>query len=177
MSAVKSTITQGLVLGESYGAMSKRLTSTFEGDAVKARRVVRTEAHRNAQAGSLAASEHANDLGVEMELMWQSTIDDRTRGQHQLMDGKLAVNLSTRGSKGERWLFTLPDGVTAPAPGMSGYAHHDINCRCAKRSFIKGFEPSVRRIRGEGVVPYKTYTEWAEEKGIPMKYKYPVTSE
>jgi hypothetical protein len=31
---------------------------------------------------------------------------------------------------------------------------------------IKGYEPKSRRIRDEGIQPYKTFTDWAKEKGL-----------
>ena len=162
---VKQTITQGLIQGNSYSKMARRLTTTFEGDLAKANRVVRTEVHRNKEAGSLAAGEHARELGVKFSVVWMSTLDARTRDQHGSMDGQVAKEVD-----GKTWEFTFPDGIKTPAPGMSGYAHHDINCRCTTRKRPTGFEtPSMRRIRGEGLTEYKTYDQWAEEKGIKRK--------
>ena len=51
-------------------------------------------------------------------------------------------------------------------PGLSGDPAFDINCRCAVRPQVDDYAPRVRRIRGEGVQPYQTYTEWAKNKGI-----------
>lgn len=160
---IKQTVTQGLIQGSSYKKMADRLTTTFEGDAVKANRVVRTEAHRNKEAGSLAAAKHAKDLGVEFEVIWIAILDDRTRDQHGAMDGQIATN-KTDGT----WEFVFPDGLKTPAPGMSGYAHQDINCRCSTAKYPFGFLPKARRVEGE-IREYQTYDEWVEEKGITKK--------
>lgn len=160
---VKQTVTQGLITGSSYKDMATRLTKTFEGDVVKANRVVRTEAHRNKEAGSLAAGKHAKKLGVNFEVIWIATLDDRTRDQHGAMDGQIATN-KTDGT----WEFVFPDGLKTPAPGMSGYAHQDINCRCSTAKYPFGFLPKARRVEGE-IREYQMYDEWAKEKGITKK--------
>lgn len=167
---VKQTVTQGLITGSSYKDMATRLTKTFEGDVVKANRVVRTEAHRNKEAGSLAAGKHAKKLGVKFTVTWISTLDERTREQHGQMDGQVAADKSD-GS----WEFTYPDGLKTQAPGMSGYGHQDINCRCSTMKRPVGYEPSFRRVKGEGVSTYKTYEDWAASKGIP-KSKYSIST-
>lgn len=38
------------------------------------------------------------------------------------------------------------------------------NCRCNFIEIVKGFEPKFRRVRGEGVIPYKTYEEWKKNR-------------
>jgi SPP1 gp7 family putative phage head morphogenesis protein len=158
----REQITQGLIQGESYKKMADRIKEVLEKDAAGALRVARTEAHRNAQAGRLASFEHAEAKGVEIEKVWSSAVDGRTRDTHAAMDGQTV---------GQQEDFESPSGATGPAPGMLGDAAEDINCRCSVRAQIKGYSPELRRIRGEGVVPYQNFSEWAEAKGIPMKYK------
>jgi hypothetical protein len=38
------------------------------------------------------------------------------------------------------------------------------NCRCTTRAEFKGFEPTVRRAKGEGIINYKTYDEWYKDR-------------
>lgn len=151
----REQITQGLLRGESYGKMSGRLKEVFEGDAKKALRVASTEAHRAQNEGILRAGEESEEKGVQMMKVWDATLDDKTRDDHGAMDGvKVEVDDD----------FELPDGSSGPAPGEIGEPEHDINCRCRLRYEVKGYAPDVRRVRGEGVQPYQTYTEWKASK-------------
>jgi hypothetical protein len=60
----------------------------------------------------------------------------------------------------EDGIFTLPDDSTGPAPGLiNGPAGQNINCRCSYFKEIDGIKPTERRIRGEGIVPYETFTQ------------------
>jgi len=153
----KEQITQGLIKGESYKNMSDRIKELYEGDAKKSMRIVRTEGHRNTQQGILNAGEHAAEMGIKMLKVWDAAIDDKTRDDHRDMDGEKVKTDED---------FTLPDGSSGPGPGMTGVAEQDIQCRCRLRYEIEGYAPEVRRVRGEGVVPYETYNEFKEAKGI-----------
>lgn len=154
---VKQEITQGLVKGESYAKMAKRLTKTFEGDAYKSRRVVRTEAHRAQQLGRLHSIEQAEKY-VETERVWDASLDGTTRESHRQLDGQVA---------NEDGLFEI-NGLTAEAPGMFGDPAEDINCRCTVRVQVSGRQPSVRRARNDdgstSVIPWTNYEDWYENR-------------
>lgn len=150
---LKSNITQGLIKGESYAKMAKRMNEVLGGDAVKAMRVARTEAARNYSQGSLAAMEHAISKGVSIRKEWIATLDERTRDTHAAMDGVI-VDADKN--------FRLPSGAQGPAPRMTGVAAEDINCRCALGKVVAGAGDTVAR---------QTYMDWAKEHGIP-KSKY-----
>ncbi len=152
---VREAITRGIIQGQPYEQIGERITERMEVSASKALRIARTETHRCQQQGRLDAYEHADEQGVEMEKAWLSTVDSVTRDDHQDLDGQ------TVGMDED---FTLPSGETASAPGMFGVPEQDINCRCSVRAQIKGFKPTVRRIQGEGVVPYKTFKEYAADR-------------
>ena len=148
---IRENITQGLIKGESYRDMAKRVKNVLEGDAAKAIRVVNTESHRAQNDGRLKSMEHAASKGVIMKKRWIATLDDRTRDLHQELDGQ-EIDIDEN--------FTSPSGASGPAPGQLGSPEDDINCRCTMISVIKGFEPEVRRARGEGIIPYQNYKEW-----------------
>ena len=75
-------------------------------------------------------------------------------------------NLQTQ----EGWY--LATAIVPPnATEVKGLLVH--NCRCSVRAEIEGYSPKVRRARGEGVIPHTNYRDWAEAKGIPLKYKGP----
>ncbi len=151
---IKQELTQGLIRGDSYTTMTRTLKEVLENDATKAKRIVQTESNRIMNNARNDAINHAVSQGVILKKVWQATLDDKTRDRHGELDGKAAD---------KDGLFHM-SGYSAAFPGDFGVASLDINCRCSVISVIEGFEPSVRRVRGEGVVPYKTYEEWRKAK-------------
>lgn len=118
---IQQEITQGLVQGETYKQMAKRIKGALENDTVKAMRIVRTEAHRAVETGKLQAAEHAHKNGVVTYKVWNTVHDQRVRDRHRLLDGKkVPVDQD----------FKL-GAITGKAPGqMSGGASMNVNCRC-----------------------------------------------
>lgn len=157
ISKINQEITRGLIKGQSYGKMAAAIKETLGNDAKKALLVAETEAHRVHMAARLESAQHADDIGVEMVKVWVSTLDDKTRDTHQTLDGQEADKNGN---------FHSTSGAVGPAPGHMGMASEDIRCRCTFTERVKGTRPEFRRIRGEGVVPYKTYKEWADAKGL-----------
>jgi hypothetical protein len=52
-----------------------------------------------------------------------------------------------------------------PYPGWEGLeASQRIHCRCDIRFEIEGFEPTIRRDREGGILPYQTYDTWKEDR-------------
>lgn len=147
---IRQQITQGLIQGESYPKMAKRIKTTLEGDASKALKVAQTEAHRVQQEGRLASMDHAEGKGVIMVKVWTATLDERVRNTHAELDGKKV---------GTDEYFEVR-GLSAKAPGLFGDASEDIGCRCTIRAEIDGYGPELRRSREEGTIPYTTYKEW-----------------
>jgi SPP1 gp7 family putative phage head morphogenesis protein len=151
---IRSEITQGLIQGESYPKMAKRIKTTLDGDATKAMRVVRTEGHRNTQAGRNECYARAQAKGVDLVKVWSASLDDRTRISHAKLDGQEA----------DKDGYFHVAGAKAQHPGGFGVAALDINCRCSVRGQIRGFAPKVRRVRGKGEQSYQTYNEWYKER-------------
>lgn len=128
LSQIKTELSQGLIKGEGYAKIAKRLEKSTEMSANKTIRIVRTEGHRAQSVGRKLALDNvegaADRLGIKIKRVWVATSDDRTRDSHKAMDGKEAE---------DDGLFTLPSGVRTEGPGMSGVAEEDINCRCTVR--------------------------------------------
>jgi len=61
-------------------------------------------------------------------------------------------------------IYVAMNNLSHNGDNINGIVVH--NCRCSIRYEIEGFEPKFRRVRGEGVVPYKKYKEWAKAKDI-----------
>lgn len=154
---VQQEITQGLVKGESYHKIAGRLKKSLEGDAGKARRIVRTEAHRAQQTGRLKSIEQAEKY-VDIERVWDSALDGGTRDSHRMLDGQIAD---------ENGMFSI-GGMEAEAPGMFGDPAEDINCRCSVRAQVSGNNPTTRRARNDdgstSVIPWTNYEEWKKNR-------------
>ncbi|GGA31151.1 phage minor head protein [Psychrobacillus lasiicapitis] len=122
---IQQEVTQSLVRGSTYKEMATTLKDTFEGDYNKAIRVTRTETHRVREQGTLDSAKRASSKGVIMLKKWRNMKDSRVRksskANHRKMDQK-KIPVDD--------LFDLGNGERGVAPGNTGYAHHDINCRC-----------------------------------------------
>jgi SPP1 gp7 family putative phage head morphogenesis protein len=155
---ISTEITQGLLAGEGYSTISKRIEKAVGFSSVKARRVARTEAHRSQVQGRIDSAEQASKF-VDMTKMWDSTLDRNTRDWHQKLDGTVI---------GKDDNFTTPKGGNGKAPGHMNNASDDINCRCTALFLVNGKKPSVRRSRLDNgktkVIPYTTYEDWKKER-------------
>jgi SPP1 gp7 family putative phage head morphogenesis protein len=153
-------ITQGLIAGEGYSDIARRIEKTVGFSATKAKRVARTEAGRCQSLGRLDSYKQASKY-VKMEKVWSATLDRITRSSHQVLDDDKADAEGYFHFKGHK----------AEAPRLFGVAELDINCRCAFISTVNGKKPSVRRERLENgktvIIPYLDYKSWAKDKGFP----------
>lgn len=162
LESIEEGITQGLIRGESYREMAKRISDVMDKDMNRALMTARTEAHRIQTKGRLHAYETAERYGAEIERVWDATLDTDTRSTHQSMDGQVAD---------ENGMFTNENGDQAEGPGLFGDPSEDINCRCSVRARVKGYEDNNRRARVDGerggkseIVQYETYEEWYKER-------------
>ncbi len=151
----QSAIMRGITNGDSYTKIARSIKDQFDRGLSDALRVVRTEAGRCWSEGAENAHQQALDSGLNVRKRWSSTLDKRTRSSHGRLDGQYAD---------ENGLFWI-NGFSAPQPREFGSPEIDINCRCSTVDILDGIEPSVRRIRGEGIVPYTTFKDWAEPRG------------
>jgi SPP1 gp7 family putative phage head morphogenesis protein len=153
---IRENVTRGLIQGESYPKMAARVKDVLDGDATKAMRVIRTEAHRVTQQGQQDVCEEAIRRGANVEKEWSALLDDRTRDEHGALDGvRVPVDQP----------FTI-DGYSAMVPGGFGEPEMDINCRCHARPHVIGFESSVRYVKGEGLQPWQNYATWDAKRKL-----------
>jgi len=150
---MKQQLTQSLISGESYQDAAKRIKNRMDVGATNVVRIAQTEMHRSQSAGRLRGLHQAASKGVIMKKRWSATLDGDTRPAHQDLDG------TTIGLDED---FISNAGGKGPAPGQLGTAADDINDRCTVISVIEGYEPKLRRARGEGVIPYTNYNDWKE---------------
>lgn len=134
---IKQDISVGLMNGDRYSTMANRIKKSVEGDYKKAIRIARTETHRVREAGNHDAAVSVNDAlknstaGVQMMKTWRTMKDERVRpakakGKNRKYDHRKMEGVSIPIDEE----FTLPSGAKTAAPGQSGVAGEDINCRC-----------------------------------------------
>lgn len=146
---IQQEVTQGLVKGETYGTMAKRLKEALEGDAAKALRIVRTESKRSIETAKHDSAVHATKNGVVMMKEWNTVQDERVRSSHAPLDG---VKIPTDE------YFEI-DGERAEAPTMFSSPEHSINCRCFLTYSIKSIEkPKYKELEN------MTFEAWRKER-------------
>lgn len=161
--SVRTTITQGLIRGSSYSRMSRELRRTINGTLADAQRIVRTESARATTLGTQRAYDQAEDAGVETRRVWDATLDMRTRPAHARIDGTPATNRGSETDPDYQWYLA---GEWVRGPAQHSDPAQSVNCRCAIRPEIVGYEPRVRRSRADGLRNYETFGEWAKRKGV-----------
>lgn len=154
---IRSTLASGLTRGDSFAKMSREIRDAINSNRHAAIRIARTEGQRAQVMGTQRTHQRAEELGIQGNEYWVATIDGRTRDRHGALDGKPKDK--------ERNGWRVPGTNTwAPGPLQSGIASFDVNCRCTTEYRIDDEAPSVRRIRGEGVVEYETYEDWKSKQ-------------
>ena len=161
---VRKAVTLGLVRGEGYPQMAKRIRdvigisytaggkpkATGKGLLYKSTRIVRTEGQRAVVEGQSKAYQKAKTQGVQLKEIWDAALDSRTRPEHGSLDGK---------AKQEQGWY-VPTIGWIPAPLQSGVASFDIHCRCRIRGEIAGYPPKTRGQKGNGQQPWVDYESW-----------------
>lgn len=147
---IKQQIGIGLSQGDRMSTMARRITDRIDIDYRKATRIVRTEAHRVREAGYHDCANEIDDVlsssdAVDMVMAktWRTMKDEAVRPQRRARKGKNGKVSSKRKTLGGpnhmkmegktvalKEKFDLGGGVKTDAPGQSGVAGHDINCRC-----------------------------------------------
>lgn len=146
---IQQELTQGLVQGETYTTMSKRLKTALEGDTSKAMTIAKTECHRVMESSKLDSTIHAHKNGVIMTKQWNNRSDERSRPAHKAADGqKVAVDD----------MFTI-GSVKGMAPGQLGRASDDINCGCFLTYSVETVKkPDVKELDG------MVFNTWMKER-------------
>lgn len=141
---IQNELNIGLMQGDRYEKMAKRISERLGVSESKAMNITRTETHRNIESGFMDCAEHIQEGLDESDLIyaatWQTMEDERVRPQQRRKTSKgWKTTLSRNGANhikmngvtvkaGE--MFDLGGGVKAKAPSQSGVAAHDCNCRC-----------------------------------------------
>jgi hypothetical protein len=152
LKALRAALATGLPQGISYIDMMKNITKVFNLTAYEAMRIIRTEGQTALNAGTADAYLRAKEKGIELDEIWDATLDGSTRPTHQVADGT---------KKQEDGYFYV-GGYPTLYPCWEGLpAKERIQCRCRVRAEIAGYSPLLRRSKEDGVIPYQTYSDWA----------------
>jgi hypothetical protein len=152
LKALRGALATGLPQGISYTDMMKNITKVFNISAYEAMRILRTEGQAALNAGASDAYLRAKEKGIELDEIWDATLDGSTRPTHQAADG------TTKGKDG----YFRVGGYPALYPCWEGLpAKERVQCRCRSRAEISGYSPLLRRSKEDGVIPYQTYFDWA----------------
>lgn len=141
---IQQELNIGLINGDRYDQMAKRISQRVGVSQSKAYNIVRTETHRNVEAGFLDSAvsytEEFAEQGLIGTLTWHTRKDERVRPQQRRKTKKgWKTYWSKNGANHMKMegvavragdLFDLGNGVGAKAPGLSGVAAHDCQCRC-----------------------------------------------
>ena len=155
---IQSAVLQGVLQGESPYDVAKRLQQVGQMNYNSAVRYARTMTTSAQNAGRYESFHRAKDLGVDLTIEWQATLDHRTRHAHRMMHGQ-----RTEVDKP----FYTPDGYTiyypADCTGESTAPQSEIwNCRCTLLSWVKGFEGDT--IKDAPGMDGMSFEEWQREK-------------
>ncbi len=175
---IKRNISVGLSNGDRVETMAKRMSETLDSSYKKAVGITRTETHRAREAGFQDSANGIDEAikngnsGMRMVKTWRTMKDSRVRpnqrrktkkgwkttksrsgANHQKMEGKIVLVDEE---------FDLGGGVKAKAPGQSGDAANDVNCRCFLEYDIMTEEEFVQK---GGKLPEKAFTK-QEDSGI-----------
>lgn len=122
--SIRAELSRGIANGSTWneiaGKIAKGMNSPFNKSYNRAILIARTEGHRIQQRSALDGQFAAKEKGADVLKQWDSTLDNRTRPHHRMLDGQIRELDED---------FEI-DGLKATAPGHFGKASEDCNCRC-----------------------------------------------
>ena len=122
--SIRAELSRGISSGSSWNEMAiriaKGMNSPFNKAINNAIRIARTEGHRIQNEAALDGQHGAKKKGADIVKQWDSTLDSRTRPEHQECDGQIREIDEPFDVGGEKM----------QAPGVGGSARNVCNCRC-----------------------------------------------
>lgn len=123
--AIGSTLTQGVGLGESIDKLAGRVQSVFDSSDSRATLIARTEVIGASNGLSHDFASAVNDSGaMAVQRTWLATLDERTRPDHADADGQTVEGFDTPYDVGGEELMYPGD--------ENGSAEQVANCRCTE---------------------------------------------
>ena len=158
MQKVNSALLQGILQGEAIDKVADRLRQVTNMDVSSSMRNARTIMTAAQNAGRMDSYKEAEDMGIEMEKVWLSTLDERTRESHAEMYGE-AADVDEEFS----------NGLMYPAD-PSGDPSEVYNCRCTLISRVKGVKLGLGSIDDD--YTEENYENWLENRAQRMRLGY-----
>ncbi len=122
--SIRAELSRGIANGSTWTEMAAHIAhgmnSLFHKTMNKAMRIARTEGHRIQNRAQMDTLNNAKENGADVVKQWISTLDDRTRESHKVLDGQIR----------EIEDYFEVNGHKAKYPGGFGVASEDIHCRC-----------------------------------------------
>jgi len=157
---IQSAVLQGILQGESPYDVAKRLQNVGQMNYNAAVRYARTMTTNAQNAGRYQAFRRADQIGVDLTIEWQATLDGRTRHEHRMMHGQ-------RRGVGEPFEI---EGVKILWPAQVNYDGSNLpqeliwNCRCTLLSWVKGFEGDT--VKSSPKMGDMSFEEWQNAKAM-----------
>lgn len=154
---ITAQITSGILQGESIKHLADRLQKNIptmnRDSAIRAARTAVTSAQN---AGRIDSYFQAEGMGIRLKKRWLSTLDNRTRHAHQLLDGQVQPN--------EKPFQSILGDIMFPGDPNASPANV-YNCRCTLIAEVEGVDTSdaLRRDRW-GLLPNMTFAQWENHK-------------
>ena len=182
---IQQELNIGLMNGDRYETMAKRISERVGVSQSKARNIVRTETHRNIESGFMDCAEHLgeglSDSGYIYAVTWRTMDDERVRPQVRRKTAKgWKTTLSKNGANHVKMegatvkvgeMFDLGGGVKAKAPSQSGIAAHDCNCRCFLEYNLMTVEEFAKATKQTPEEVRKKYSMSVKEKDLTSNGK------
>ena len=165
---IQSVAMQGMLQGESIPEIAQRISDITLQDETTTSRYARTMMNGAENAGRNDSYIRANEMGIELEVTWLATLDERTRHSHRLLDRQ------TRPVDG---CFEVDDEAVGHVkiryPCELGGKDYKIpqsmiwNCRCSLAANVKGLalDYSTRVLRSDA----KDYETWKQGRSKSKK--------
>ena len=127
---IRTEISRGISQSYSYQQMATLIKRASGNSYANSVRIARTEGHRITNEATYNAQVKAKSKGAQIMKEWDSTLDSKTRPEHQYLDGQIVeVDKPFKDSEGNEAMF----------PGGFGIPSLDINCRCCMKQRAKWF--------------------------------------
>ena len=122
--SIRAELSRGISNGSTWAEIATHIAygmnSPFRKAMNHTMRIARTEGHRIQNQAQMDTLNKAKEKGADIVKQWNSTLDDRTRESHRILDGQI------REIDG----YFEVNGHKAKYPGGFGVASEDIHCRC-----------------------------------------------
>lgn len=158
---LQSEVLRGLLSGASVQEIAEgfRAVDMTEKAAIRNARTAVTGAEN---AGRMDSYKRAAGMGIQMSAVWMSTLDNRTRDTHVLMDGEMLSYQEIK--EGARF----KNGLRYPGD-TTGMPSEVYNCRCTLVAQVQGSDKFNRNAnRPSEIVPsISAYNSWKKAHNTP----------